>query len=288
MRGVERQRPAIFIGSSAEQLAVANAIQVLLDFEYEPTVWSQDIFRPSSYALIDLVRATRSFDFAVFVFAPDDVVILRGSERHAVRDNVIFELGLFMGALYPERCFVVVPRSNEELRLPTDLLGFAPLTYRADRRDANVLAAVGPACFHIRSEIDRLFQPARTEPESLTARVFVEAWNGPELKAARETIRELPLDHHSDEAQLARPALKRVFRLLEDLASAIADGQVSEGELRKTFEGPVRELWPHFYTLLAPPNQADEWWEKSPPKLAELYARWSKEGSAPIRSSTEP
>ena len=275
MTFVERRRPAIFIGSSSEQLPVANAIQFLLDFEYEPTVWSQDIFRPSSYALIDLVKATRSFDFSIFVFAPDDVIIKRGSEALAVRDNVIFELGLFIGALLPERCFIVVPRGSERLQLPTDLLGFSPLTYRSDRQDANLAAAVGPACFQMKNEIDRIFRPPTIVHEKRMAQTFISEWNGPELSAAREAIRELPLDHYSEEAAQVRPSLKRLFRFLEDMAAAIIDGQASERELRPTFEKPVRDLWFHFYTLLAPPNQADEWWEKRPPKLADLYERWS-------------
>ena len=106
MSGLVR-RLSIFIGSSTEQLPVANAIQETLDCEYEPTVWSQDIFKPSSFALSDLVRATRCYDFAT---------------------------------------------------------------------------------------------------------------------------------------------------------------------------KPILVLWPHFFTLLAPPNQADEWWETRTPKLAELYARWSSGG----------
>jgi hypothetical protein len=275
MTGLERRRPAIFIGSSAEQLGVANAIQVLLDFEYEPKVWSQDIFRPSSYAVIDLINSTRSYDFAVFVFAPDDMIVKRGSEELAVRDNVIFELGVFMGALFPERCFIVVPRGNEKLRLPTDLLGFTPLTYRHDRQDANILAAVGPACFQIKREMDRLFPQPPTMPEPLSAEAFINDWNGPELSAARKAIQELPLDHYSEEALVIRPSLKRVFRFLEDMATAVIAGQVDEGKLRHAFETPVASLWPHFFTLLAPPNQADEWWQKRPPKLAEIYARWT-------------
>jgi hypothetical protein len=275
MTGIERRRPAIFIGSSAEQYSVANAIQVLLDFEYEPAVWSQDIFRPSSYAVIDLIRATRLYDFAVFVFAPDDIVVKRGDEAFAVRDNVIFELGVFMGALFPERCFIVVPRGNEKLRLPTDLLGFTPLTYRHDRHDANILAAVGPACFQIKREVDRLFPRPTAMVEPLSAEAFISEWNGSELSAAREALRELPLDHYGEEAQAIRPSLKRVFRFLEDMATAVMAGQADEGKLRQTFERPVASLWPHFFTLLAPPNQADEWWEKRPAKLAEIYTRWT-------------
>jgi hypothetical protein len=285
------RRPSIFIGSSAEQHSVASAVQFNLDVEYEPTVWSQDIFQPSSYALIDLVCAAGSYNFAIFVFAPDDIVLKRGSEAPAVRDNVIFELGLFMGALQPERCFIVIPRGGEKLRLPTDLLGFAPLTYRPDRGDRNLVAAVGPACFQIKCAIDRQFsfrssrKPKKSKRGKATAKEqamvdrnpesLIAEWNGPDLTAAREAIRELPLDHYSEEAQRVRPYLKRLFRFLDEMAAAVLDGRIDEVQLRPALERAVLVLWPHFYTLLAPPNQADEWWETRPPKLAELHARWS-------------
>jgi len=38
------------------------------------------------------------------------------------RDNVIFELGLFMGALERKRAFVIAPR-GKKLKIPTDILG---------------------------------------------------------------------------------------------------------------------------------------------------------------------
>lgn len=109
----------------------------------------------------------------------------------------------------------------------------------------------------------------------ISADVFTNEWEEPELKAARDAIRELPLDHYSEEAQQVRPFLKRIFRFLEDMSAAILGGRSDESKLRQTFERPVLVLWPHFFTLLAPPNQASEWWETRLPKLAELYARWS-------------
>ncbi len=69
-----------------------------------------------------------------------------------------------------------------------------------------------------------------------------------------------------------------LFAFLENVADAVLGGEVDETEIKAIFERPIKQLWPHMYVLLAPVNQADEWWEKRPPKLAELYARWSKRG----------
>jgi predicted nucleotide-binding protein len=56
--------------------------------------WSRGLFRLGSVGLDDLVRAANGFDFAVFVFAPDDLLTMRDKQHSVVRDNVLFELGV--------------------------------------------------------------------------------------------------------------------------------------------------------------------------------------------------
>jgi len=143
----------IFIGSSTEALNIAYSIQENLEHVAEVTVWTQDIFKPSSYTLDDLEDALDAFDYGVFVFSPDDITKMRSEEFRTVRDNVLFEFGLFIGRLGRENCFFVVPRSIDGIHLPTDLLGLSPLTYDPTRTDDNLNAALGPACNKIRKEL---------------------------------------------------------------------------------------------------------------------------------------
>ncbi len=143
----------LFIGSSTESLSLAYAIQENLEHTAEITVWSQDIFKPSSYALDDLEDALDAFDFGIFIFSPEDMTTIRNEEKMTVRDNVLFEFGLFIGRLGRENCFFVMPRAEDDLHLPTDLLGLSPLTYDPKRTDSNLNAALGPACNKIRKEI---------------------------------------------------------------------------------------------------------------------------------------
>lgn len=114
------------------------------------------MFEPSRTAMASLVDAVAEADFALFVFAPDDVTKLRNDKLNTVRDNVVFELGLFMGALGAERCFMVQPRSGQDLHLPTDLAGLTPAVYEADRQDGNLVAALGPACNRVRRAAEKL------------------------------------------------------------------------------------------------------------------------------------
>jgi Predicted nucleotide-binding protein containing TIR-like domain len=144
--------PALFIGSSSEGMAIARELQAEVDQQCEPTVWSQDVFLPSSTPLSELFRAAQNADFAALILTPDDSVVSRGEQKPAARDNVIFELGLFLGTLGPQRVFIIRPRGRD-LHLPSDLAGVTILDYNPDRRDGNLRAAIGPAATAIRNRI---------------------------------------------------------------------------------------------------------------------------------------
>ncbi|MBO0170442.1 nucleotide-binding protein, partial [Vibrio parahaemolyticus] len=88
----------------------------------------------SSNALDDLITKAKSVDFSIFIFSPDDLTIMRSREKYVVRDNVVFELGLFIGSIGKNRCFIVKPR-DVELHFPSDLLGITPTDFDANRSD---------------------------------------------------------------------------------------------------------------------------------------------------------
>ena len=146
-------RPRIFIGSSTERLDIAYSIQENLDHDAQLTVWTQGIFKLSMSSLDSLVNSLDKFDFAIFVFHPDDITQVREKTFETVRDNLIFELGLFIGRLGKDRVFFLIPRTVEKLHLPTDLLGITPGTYDNSREDGNLLASLAPFCNQIRSHI---------------------------------------------------------------------------------------------------------------------------------------
>ena len=151
--GSPARRVRVFIGSSKEGLKVAEFLQVNLDHAGEIELWTQGVFQPSSGTLASLVAQAREKDFAVLVLTPDDMVEKRGEKASSPRDNVIFELGLFMGALSPERVFMVHSRS-EHLVLPSDLAGITPVTYEL-HSSGNLSAALGAASTQIRQAMER-------------------------------------------------------------------------------------------------------------------------------------
>jgi hypothetical protein len=145
--------PKVFIGSSSEARDVACAIQSNLECETEPTVWDQNVFELSRSTLDNLTQALHSFDFGVFVLSAEDVLTLRGKAYTVARDNVLFELGLFIGNLGSEHAFFIVPQTDFPFRIPTDLAGITYATYNANRADNNLQAALGPACNKILAAI---------------------------------------------------------------------------------------------------------------------------------------
>lgn len=148
-------KPRIFIGSSVEGLNVAYAIQQNLTHDAESTVWDQGVFELSKTTIESLNQTLDNVDFGVFVFSPDDLVEMRNKTASTIRDNVLFEFGLFVGRLGRDRVFFVSPESND-FHLPTDLLGVTPAKYNPSREDNSLQAATGPACNQIRMQIKKL------------------------------------------------------------------------------------------------------------------------------------
>ena len=149
-----RIRPSVFVGSSSEGLNVAQAIQVALDATCEVELWTQGVFGLSEGTLESLVLALERFDFAVLVLTADDMLIKRGELLPAARDNVLFELGLFVGGVGRERTFMIYNRADRPA-LPTDLAGITAATFEP-HTSGNVVAAVGAACYQIQERINKL------------------------------------------------------------------------------------------------------------------------------------
>ena len=83
-------------------------------------IWTDDVFEASSFPIESLERELQRVDFAVLVLSPDDKVISRDIATDAPRDNIVFELGLFMGALGHNRTFLIYPHGID-IMIPTDL-----------------------------------------------------------------------------------------------------------------------------------------------------------------------
>jgi len=148
-------KPKIFIGSSVEGIHIAKAVQANLEHNAEVTIWDQGVFQLSGNTLADLFEVIHNSDFAIMIFSPDDELTMRKQTNQVVRDNVLFELGLFMGSLGKEKVFYLLPR-GVEMHIPTDLIGITPGTFEPNRSDGNLNAAVGTFCTQVMTQINKI------------------------------------------------------------------------------------------------------------------------------------
>ncbi|TPK83419.1 cyclic nucleotide-binding domain-containing protein [Mesorhizobium sp. B2-4-13] len=152
--GKHRDISKVLLISSKEGLAVAEALQMSFEHDkgIEVDIWKDGVFRLSDYALESLERSLDECDFGVAIATPDDVTKSRNKRWPAPRDNVIFELGLFMGRLGRSRALLMEPR-DEGVKLPTDTLGMMTLTYKFDEKRPQ--ASIGPAYTQLKRHIQK-------------------------------------------------------------------------------------------------------------------------------------
>ena len=189
-------RPRIFLGSSGQQHKLVQALTRGLSDIADVEPWTTT-FNPGVSTLERLLELTKEVDFAAFVFAADDWTKSSASSapdansgQASPRDNVVFEAGLFGGALGMRRTFILHAHGA---KLPTDLLGLTSVRYSGDLTSAEMRSINQKLRTAIEAETAR--KSSRLEGQwwqfSLTARTEKEPAALSLLRIARD--REGPL-----------------------------------------------------------------------------------------------
>jgi hypothetical protein len=127
------RRPEIFVASSTKSAPVVKELAQALNRDAElnarVTPWNDpDLFKPGDTILGRLMEELPRFDFAIIVFGADD--LLEGGQVAVPRDNVLFELGLFMGHLGPDRVYVLRPVHEEiQVKMLSDFGGLIDIPF---------------------------------------------------------------------------------------------------------------------------------------------------------------
>src|SRR6188508_2699592 len=131
-------KPRIFVGSSGKQAKLLGGITRGLEDIVDVEPWTTT-FNPGRSTLDRLVELSQEVDFAAFVFAQDDWTTTDAAEagQASPRDNVVFEAGLFGGALGMRRTFIIHAHGS---KLPSDLLGLTAVRYDPASTPAEVRA----------------------------------------------------------------------------------------------------------------------------------------------------
>lgn len=125
----------LFIGSSKEGLNIAETIKSAIEEQcsdwIEVNLWNGgDVFTLNTSTLDSLIKTAMQYDYAILVASGDDRVRIRRKRYVVARDNVIFEAGLFLGALGKNRTFMVV---DKRIKIPTDYDGITRIQYEKDK-----------------------------------------------------------------------------------------------------------------------------------------------------------
>jgi predicted nucleotide-binding protein len=114
-------KPTVFIGSSGEGIKVAEAVKERFGDKAQVDVWNAGSVFTRNIAFLDsLLNASNLYEFAILVFTGDDTTVIRDETHTTMRDNVLFEFGLFLGRVGRRRAHALV---EDKLRVPTDLVG---------------------------------------------------------------------------------------------------------------------------------------------------------------------
>lgn len=150
-----RDKIKVFIICSAEALPIARMVQNAFQHDsFLTTIWTDGVFKIAHYPLESLENAVDQSDFAIAIAHADDLTLFRGQEWPSSRDNVVFELGLFMGRLGRKRAILMEPR-EDRVKLPSDLSGVTTIVYNY-QTGPDAVAHLAPACNELRNHIQAL------------------------------------------------------------------------------------------------------------------------------------
>jgi SAM-dependent methyltransferase len=141
----------VFIGSSSEAKK-RNILSTFVDklgdsFDVRP--WD-NAFETGSITIKRLLGWTKEIDAAICIFSKDDVLIKRDQSKFTVRDNVLFEYGLFLAILGTERVFIAAEEGTE---IASDLDG---VTFARFKDGSNAEHSIQLCCNKLRSSLTAL------------------------------------------------------------------------------------------------------------------------------------
>lgn len=213
----------VFIGSSAEGLPIAKNLQAEIDSssEFESHCWTTGTFSPGSFTLDALVEKAHVVDFAILVATGEDTVITRGMEMAAIRDNIVFEFGLFLGALGRDRVYLL---SVGDVKVPSDLEGLFRLTYKA-RSDSNIRAGLNNAVLQAQEAMRRhgprtpRMQSTRVEAGAIVEQIAHDALTAESTSPRASAVKKLESEKTAGEPRsnfLATAHKEHVIKALEE------------------------------------------------------------------------
>jgi len=129
----------LFIGSSSEGKNIAEKLRAKIIEEcnwIESILWAdKNVFLLNKSTFQNLIESSRKFEYGIFVATADDILEKRNETSKCMRDNVLFEAGMFLGSLGLTRAFLLV---DSECKLPTDYAGITVPFYNDSNLESKI------------------------------------------------------------------------------------------------------------------------------------------------------
>lgn len=138
----------IVLFSSSESYKIVEEVILNLSRFYKCDPWNRDFFEISHTTIDSLNDKIGEYDYSIIILNKDDKRISRENTEFVPRDNVIFEMGLSVGALGMENTIII---QTSSVSIPSDLAGLTVLLY-SDTTDFPT--AINAACIKIQRYID--------------------------------------------------------------------------------------------------------------------------------------
>ena len=126
-----KSHQSIFIASSGAMYPAAETLSKALEVHgFTMVPWkSKGVFNLSEYTMEAIERQSNSCDFGIFILSADDSMLFDTDVKSVPRDNVVLELGLFMGKMGRRRSFMLIPEGHE-IKRPSDLDGITWASFK--------------------------------------------------------------------------------------------------------------------------------------------------------------
>ncbi len=105
-------KPRVFVASSIEAKKAAEQVKGAIREWADCEIWTDGFFVPGNMTVETIERGLRRYDGGLFLLSPDDLLFSRDEVGHFPRGNVLYELGMFGGALGMANCLQLVLKAG--------------------------------------------------------------------------------------------------------------------------------------------------------------------------------
>lgn len=239
-----KEKKRIFIGSSSESKRIADAVYSYFEYKHDTRIWSA-VFDASTVTINEIIKQANENDFAIMILGEDDILSSRGETYSSARDNVILELGIFIGSLGLSNCFIIIPSSSEhKIKIASDLSGVTLLKYNSAKE--NPSESVLTACGEIERKIAT--SPKKNTPREVEKEIKINELN--DFNNIRHELisNGFELDRARKESEILSSSIRNAFfSIVKPATKHEIDKWIQGAKSNSGFSGDIRH-YNIFYT----------------------------------------